>query len=104
VFLELADKTAWIQLGYCKSFQKFGEFQDNAERINESDVTTEEFVEKYEKPYKPVIIQGVQNGWRAQHKWTIEVSYCNFNMIRKKDLYSQLLHSKVILSGFDYRS
>lgn len=38
-------------------------------------MTTEDFVEKYEKPYKPVIIRGVQNGWRAQHKWTIEVCY-----------------------------
>lgn len=69
---ELADKNAWTQHNYYKNFRKFWEFEDNAERINESDVTTEDFVEKYEKPYKPVIIQGVQTGWRAQHKWTIE--------------------------------
>lgn len=43
------------------------------DRIDESKVSTEEFIEKYEKPYKPVIIQGVQNGWKAQYKWTIEV-------------------------------
>ncbi|KAL0107608.1 hypothetical protein PUN28_014721 [Cardiocondyla obscurior] len=73
---ELVDKAAWTQHGYIKNFQKFWEFQDNAERIDESIVTTEEFVEKYEKPYKPVIIRGVQNGWRAQHKWTIEVGFC----------------------------
>jgi histone arginine demethylase JMJD6 len=72
-FVELADKVAWIQHGYSKNFEKFWKFQDNAERINESDVTTEQFVERYEKPYKPVIIQGVQNVWRAQHKWTIKV-------------------------------
>lgn len=45
------------------------------ERIDESIVITEEFIEKYEKPYKPVIIQGVQTGWKAQHKWTIEVIF-----------------------------
>lgn len=76
ILLELADKAAWIQHGYSKNFQKFWQFQDNAERIDESNVTTEEFVEKYEKPYKPVIIRGVQNSWRAQHKWTIEVGLC----------------------------
>lgn len=76
VCLELADKLAWIQHGYSKNFQKFWQFQDNADRIDESNMTIEEFVEKYEKPYKPVIIRGVQNGWRAQHKWTIEVGLC----------------------------
>ncbi|XP_020295596.1 bifunctional arginine demethylase and lysyl-hydroxylase PSR isoform X2 [Pseudomyrmex gracilis] len=69
---ELADKVAWTQYAYHKNFHKFWEFEDNAERIDESNVTTEEFVEKYEKPYKPVIIRGVQNGWRAQQKWTID--------------------------------
>ncbi|XP_029163701.1 bifunctional arginine demethylase and lysyl-hydroxylase PSR-like [Nylanderia fulva] len=69
---ELADKAAWTQQNYSKNFQKFREFEDNAERIDESGVTTEDFIEKYEKPYKPVIIRGVQIGWRAQHKWTIE--------------------------------
>ncbi|CAL1689747.1 unnamed protein product [Lasius platythorax] len=69
---ELADITAWTQHNYSKNFQKFLEFEDNAERIDESGVITEDFVERYEKPYKPVIIRGVQNGWRAQHKWTIE--------------------------------
>lgn len=73
MFLELADKAAWTQHTYSKNFRKFWEFEDNAERIDESNVTTEDFVEKYEKPYKPVIIRGVQNGWRALHKWTIEV-------------------------------
>ncbi|XP_012150133.1 bifunctional arginine demethylase and lysyl-hydroxylase PSR isoform X2 [Megachile rotundata] len=69
---ELGDKTAWIQHGYSKNFESFWNFTDNVDRIEESKVSTEEFIEKYEKPYKPVIIQGVQNGWKAQYKWTIE--------------------------------
>lgn len=76
VLVELADKVAWSQHGYSKNFQPFWEFQDNAERVDESTMTMDDFVEKYEKPYKPVIIRGVQNGWKAQYKWTIEVIFC----------------------------
>lgn len=59
---------------------------DNVDRIEESKVPSEEFIQKYEKPYKPVIIQGVQNGWKAQYKWTIEVHnyqtlYCIINVL-----------------------
>ena len=71
--LELGDKAAWIQHSYIKKFESFWNFMDNVDRIDESKVSTEEFIEKYEKPYKPVIIQGVQNDWKAQSKWTIEV-------------------------------
>lgn len=75
IFSELADKVAWNQHGYSKHFQSFWEFQDNAERIDEYNVTIEDFIQRYEKPYNPVIIRGVQNAWKAQHKWTIEVIF-----------------------------
>lgn len=77
MFLELGDKAAWTQHGYNKKFESFWNVEDNVDRIEESKVSTEEFIEKYEKPYKPVIIQGVQNGWKAQYKWTIEVCIWN---------------------------
>lgn len=73
LFLELGDKAAWTQHGYSKKFESFWNVADNVDRIEESKVSAEEFIEKYEKPYKPVIIQGVQNSWKAQYKWTIEV-------------------------------
>ena len=73
LLIELVDKTAWTQHAYYKNFDPFWKFQDNIDRIVESEMPIEEFVEKYEKPYKPVIIQGVQKDWKAQHKWTIEV-------------------------------
>lgn len=63
---------------------------DNVDRIEESKVSTDEFIEKYEKPYKPVIIQGVQNGWKAQYKWTIEV---HNHMIYNFQMYNTLLIS-----------
>lgn len=72
-FAELADKAAWTQHNYSKKFDKFWDFKDNVDRITESEVSPQEFINKYEKPYIPVIIKGVQNGWKAQQKWTIEV-------------------------------
>lgn len=68
------DKAAWIQHGYKKRFESFWDFKDNVDRIEESKVSSAEFIQLYEKPYKPVIIRGVQNDWKAQHKWTIEVN------------------------------
>ncbi|XP_043475362.1 bifunctional arginine demethylase and lysyl-hydroxylase PSR [Leptopilina heterotoma] len=69
---ELADKVAWLQHAYHKNFEIFWNFNDNIDRIEEGKVPVEEFIEKYEKPYKPVIIRGIQKDWKAQHKWTIE--------------------------------
>lgn len=43
-------------------------------RIDESTVSPEEFIEKYEKPYLPIVIKGSQDEWRAKYKWTLEVS------------------------------
>ena len=85
LFTELADKAAWTQHNYHKNFDKFWDFKDNAERVNESDLTIEEFIEKFEKPYKPVIIQGVQNDWKANHKWTVEVNV-KFMLNKKQEI------------------
>lgn len=60
------------------------------DRIDESKVSTEEFIEKYEKPYKPVIIQGVQNGWKAQYKWTIEVYLLNYFVSYLENIFNIL--------------
>lgn len=37
-----------------------------------NEVSPEEFIDKYEKIYKPVVITGVQTDWKANHKWTQE--------------------------------
>ena len=38
---------------------------DTIERINVDSVSFEEFIEKYEKGSRPVIIQGVVNKWKG---------------------------------------
>lgn len=39
---------------------EFTKFEDNVDRIHVRDVNCDEFIEKYEKIYKPVCILGVQ--------------------------------------------
>jgi len=74
-FLELSDKYAWHALGYADNFKPFTIVHDNVDRIDVESVSPEAFVEKYERPYKPVVIRGLQNNWRAAYKWTLEVYY-----------------------------
>ncbi|CAH0394674.1 unnamed protein product [Bemisia tabaci] len=69
---ELNDKGAWYQLGYANRFDNFTKVKDNVERIHVKDVSPQAFIEKYEKPYKPVVIQGIQENWDAHQKWTLE--------------------------------
>nr|CAG4634806.1 EOG090X06UY [Alona affinis] len=68
---ELSSSTLWVEQNYYKRFEGFTEFHDNVERISVDTVSTEEFIEQYEKPYKPVVIQDVQRNWMANYKWTL---------------------------------
>lgn len=57
---ELNDKGAWTALNYLDNFEKFQQFDDNCERIDANNVSCDEFIERYEKIYKPVVIEGTQ--------------------------------------------
>lgn len=71
IFAELNDKGMWTQLNYAKRFDDFRQVQDNCDRIDYTSMSCEEFIEKYETIYKPVVIENCQNGWRANEKWTL---------------------------------
>ena len=44
-------------------------FTDTIERIGVNDLTVDEFIERYEKGSKPVIITGVTDEWPAKKEW-----------------------------------
>lgn len=53
--LELSSThNSWSELNYAEKFEQFTQFEDNVERIHASDVDCQEFIDKYEKHYKPV--------------------------------------------------
>lgn len=62
-------------LNYCENFDlNPAIIEDNVERIDEDKVPLDHFVERYEKIYKPVVVTGVTDSWKASHKWTLAVS------------------------------
>lgn len=69
---ELNEKGDWIAEKYADRFDDFTNFTDNVDRINCDDIDCEVFIEQYEKPYKPVVILGLQNDWKALQKWTLD--------------------------------
>uniref|UniRef100_A0A8D8LQI1 Bifunctional arginine demethylase and lysyl-hydroxylase PSR n=1 Tax=Cacopsylla melanoneura TaxID=428564 RepID=A0A8D8LQI1_9HEMI len=69
---ELNGKGAWYELGYADKFDTFKKVTENVERIHVKDYTPDKFIEKYEKPNKPVVIKGIMENWNANYKWTLE--------------------------------
>lgn len=47
-------------MDYANRFDKFWQFDDNVDRIHVKDVNCDDFIERYEKLNKPVVIEGVQ--------------------------------------------
>lgn len=70
--LELSSSQLWTELNYAKNFEEFQQFEDNVERVHAPDVDLQEFIDRYEKSYTPVVITGLQEGWKAQTKWTLD--------------------------------
>lgn len=44
-------------------------FKDTIERVNIDSITVEEFIEKYEKGSRPVILTGVADNWKGLKDW-----------------------------------
>ncbi|XP_050314881.1 bifunctional arginine demethylase and lysyl-hydroxylase PSR [Anthonomus grandis grandis] len=69
---ELSTKGSWEFYHYSLNFERFHNFTDNCDRIDQAKVSSQAFIDLYELPYKPVVITGCQNGWRANFKWTLD--------------------------------
>lgn len=71
-FTELNDKSGdWTAQKYANNFDEFRDFIDNCDRIDANEVDEQSFIERYERPYKPVVITGAQLDWKAGQKWTL---------------------------------
>lgn len=69
---ELSTSSSWKEQDYHKNFNLFEQVTDSVQRISASEVSIEEFIKKYEKPYKPVVLLDTQKDWMANYKWTIQ--------------------------------
>ncbi|KAG8181564.1 hypothetical protein JTE90_017314 [Oedothorax gibbosus] len=72
---ELIDKdgNGWTKLNYAGTFElDLNAVKDNVERIDVNEVPPDVFIEKYEKIYKPVVISGCTEQWKARYKWTLQ--------------------------------
>ena len=69
----MSTSESWIEHGYAKNFDlSYDHVDDTVERIHVKDVSPDEFIRRFEKPYKPVVICGAQDDWAASYKWTLE--------------------------------
>nr|CAG4639209.1 EOG090X06UY [Daphnia magna] len=74
---ELSSSAAWVEQCYYKNFKPFTVFTDSALRISVDKVSPQEFIERFERPYLPVVILDVQREWMANYKWTIQACLCD---------------------------
>ncbi|CAG8540936.1 8413_t:CDS:2 [Rhizophagus irregularis] len=74
----------WSKHGYAKNNYWIPPFADKVPRIEESKVSREEFIEKYEAPGLPVVITGCTKGWPAEVKWNRETLLKKFEAYRFK--------------------
>jgi len=70
---ELSTRDMWVQRNYAQTYDlSWHHIKDEIERIHVNDVSEKEFIERYELPYKTVVIEGAQDHWQARYKWTLE--------------------------------
>ncbi|CAI2169642.1 20452_t:CDS:2 [Funneliformis geosporum] len=74
----------WSKRGYANNNYWIPLSAENVSRIEESNVSREEFIEKYEVPGLPVVINGCTKGWPAEVKWNRETLLKKFEDYRFK--------------------
>ncbi|EKX48677.1 hypothetical protein GUITHDRAFT_136376 [Guillardia theta CCMP2712] len=49
-----------------------GPVEDNIERVSCHELSTQDFIERFEIPCKPCVITGLLDRWPAKHKWSFQ--------------------------------
>lgn len=61
-------------MNYAANFElSLNSVKDSVERVDIRSLAHQEFIRRYEKPLKPVVLTGAMENWPAMKKWTIEV-------------------------------
>jgi hypothetical protein len=60
-------RAEWNKDGYCHTdaTKQLFDCPDQIDRIHVDQLTTEDFIDKYERPAKPVILKGVTQAWKT---------------------------------------
>lgn len=67
------EKHGWYRNNYHENLRLSpSDVKDTVERVDARTLTREDFIERFERPFKPVVLTHAQDDWLAQHKWTID--------------------------------
>ncbi|XP_075871466.1 bifunctional arginine demethylase and lysyl-hydroxylase JMJD6 [Nelusetta ayraudi] len=70
---ELKESADWTKHGYHDTFDlSHCTVKDNVERVDAGVMSAEEFIQRFERPYRPAVLLGCQDSWPARDKWTLE--------------------------------
>ena len=73
---ELKGELGWSRFNFYESSCCEDTVHDNVERISYAEVDEETFIERYERPNLPIVIDLGLETWEAKKKWTLEVCVC----------------------------
>lgn len=74
VVSELKDRQSWYKHDYARRFDvSFSSVKDNCPRVDASQISPRDFINKYERHYLPVVITNLQTHWKAKEKWNFRV-------------------------------
>ena len=80
IFAELAGQHAWHYLSLWKYEEIISlKVNDHLERVDSRFLSVEDFINRFEKSYTPVILTNVTLDWPARKKWTLKVCICSIN-------------------------